>query len=90
MASNIQGSHAELGPLKLVGLLGDAEALTSRPKRFNSMSMVLHTKEVLSEVFEKYIQIILLQMASGSGRIGMGNSIELATRSRLPRPPQFS
>ena len=40
---------------------------TAVSNRFNSISIVLHKKEVLSEVFEKYIHIMLLQMASGSG-----------------------
>jgi hypothetical protein len=52
--------------------------------------MVLHTKEVLPEVFEKYIHTMLLQMASGSCRRVSGDSIEPLKRSLLPRIPHFS
>jgi hypothetical protein len=57
--------------------------------RFNSISIVLQTKDVLSEVFEKCMPIMLLQIASGSKRSGLGESIEPATRPRLPNPPLF-
>jgi hypothetical protein len=57
---------------------------------FNSISIVLQTKDVLSEVFEKYMPIMLLQIASGSKRSELGVSIEPATRPRLPNLPLFS
>jgi hypothetical protein len=56
---------------------------------FNSISSVLQIKHVLSEVFEKYIAIMLLQIASGSKRSGLGESIDPATQPRSPNLPLF-
>jgi hypothetical protein len=47
-------------------MLSGAEKLTSISNRINSISIVRQTNRVLSFVFEKYICITFLQMASGS------------------------
>ena len=69
-------------------VLSSAEKLTSMANRTNSISIVRQTKEVLSFVFEKYICIIFLQMASGSLSGGCV-SIESKRVCVLSKPPQF-